>query len=170
MAKHKSKGSGNRKGRRPSGGAAARARRAGADHRPLRVGEMIRKELVDIFASGAIHDPGVQNATITVTEVRPAHDLSNAVVYVMPFGGDEVDAMMEGLQRSGGLIRSLLASRISMRHVPGLQFKLDTSFQAADRIDALLASPNVARDLSHDTDDGSDTGSQSGNGSQSDNG
>lgn len=153
MAKHKSKGGNRRTGNKKSGGRSPGGRRPGGEHRPLRVGELIRKELVDIFASGAIHDPGVQDATITVTEVRPSQDLGSAEVFVAPLGGDHVEEMMAGLVRSGGLIRSLLAKRLTIRHVPSLQFRLDTSFQAAERIDELLASPKVARDLESGDED-----------------
>ncbi len=154
MAKHKGKGSGNRRSSgRKSGGRSAGLGRGGGEHRPLRVGEMIRKELVDIFASGAIHDPAVQDAIITVTEVRPSKDLSHAVVFIAPLGGGEVEPLMAGLARCGGLIRSLLARRITLRHVPALDFKLDTSFETADRIGEILASPKVARDLEQNSDD-----------------
>jgi len=44
-------------------------------------------------------------------------------------------------------LRGLLAKRISMKFMPELRFKVDTTFEASARIDELLASPKVARDL-----------------------
>jgi len=115
--------------------------------RQLKVGETIRHALAEIFARGAIDDEVLARHSLTVPEVRMTPDLKLATVFVMTLGGSEADAAVEHLEQHKRYLRGLLAKRISMKFMPELRFKVDTSFEASARIDALLASPKVARDL-----------------------
>jgi ribosome-binding factor A len=115
--------------------------------RQLKVGETIRHALADIFARGDIEDEVLARHSITVPEVRMTPDLKLATVYVMTLGGGEAEEAVEHLERHKRYLRGLLAKRVSMKFMPELRFKVDTSFEASARIDALLASPKVARDL-----------------------
>ncbi len=115
--------------------------------RQLKVGEMIRHALADIFFRGEIVDEVLGRHSITVPEVRMSPDLKLATVYVLTLGGSEADEAVAHLEKHKRYLRGLLAKRVSMKFMPELRFKVDTSFEKSARIDELLASPKVARDL-----------------------
>ena len=115
--------------------------------RQLKVGEMIRHALADIFFRGEIVDEVLDRHSITVPEVRMSPDLKLATVYVLTLGGSEADEAVAHLEKHKRYLRGLLAKRVSMKFMPELRFKVDTSFEKSARIDELLASPKVARDL-----------------------
>jgi ribosome-binding factor A len=115
--------------------------------RQLKVGEIIRHALADIFFRGEIVDEVLSRHSITVPEVRMSPDLKLATVYVLPLGGGEADEAVAHLEKHKRYLRGLLAKRVSMKFMPELRFRVDTSFEKSARIDELLASPKVARDL-----------------------
>jgi ribosome-binding factor A len=115
--------------------------------RQLKVGELIRHALADIFFRGEVIDEVLSRHSITVPEVRMSPDLKLATVYVLTLGGGEADEAVTHLNKHKRFLRGEVAKRISMRFVPELRFRVDTSFEASRRIDELLASPKVARDL-----------------------
>jgi ribosome-binding factor A len=125
------------------------SRRSGTtqSQRQLRVGELIRHALADILARGEVHDPAVEASTISVTEVAMSPDLKLATCYVVPLGEANIDAVVEALERNRKFIRGAVTKRIDLRFSPELRFKVDTSFETGERIDALLRSPAVRRDL-----------------------
>jgi ribosome-binding factor A len=111
------------------------------------VGEELRHALAHIFEQGRLHDPALAGLALTVTEVRVSPDLKNATAYVMPLAGSHAGEAMEALKRASGFLRRELAQAVKLRVVPTIGFALDTSFEHASRIDALLHRPEVARDL-----------------------
>ena len=115
--------------------------------RQLKVGELIRHSLAEIFARGEIADDVLNRHSLTVPEVRMSPDLKLATVFVMTLGGGEAEDAVAHLDKHKRYLRGLLAKRVNMKFMPELRFKVDTSFEAASRIDELLASPKVARDL-----------------------
>ena len=115
--------------------------------RQLRVGEEIRHVLAGIFMRGECYDPDVQAASITVSEVRISPDLKNATAYFMPLGGKNRDAVLAALIRNNSILRKLVSDRMKLRYAPRIHFRLDNSFDEAHRIEQLLKSPAVARDL-----------------------
>jgi ribosome-binding factor A len=115
--------------------------------RQLKVGELIRHVLAEIFTRGDVADEVLDRHSLTVPEVRMSPDLKLATVYVLPLGGSEAEEAVAHLDKHKRYLRGLLAKRVSMKFVPELRFKVDTSFEASARIDELLASPKVARDL-----------------------
>jgi ribosome-binding factor A len=115
--------------------------------RQLKVGELIRHALAEIFHRGEIVDDVLSRHSLTVPEVRMSPDLKLATVYVLPLGGGEAEEVVAHLDKHKRYLRGLLAKKVSMKFMPELRFKVDTSFEATSRIDALLASPKVARDL-----------------------
>jgi ribosome-binding factor A len=119
----------------------------GGEHRRLRLGEELRHTLARLLRPGECRDPALFEADITVTEVRLSPDLRNATVYVMPLAGSRVGEVMAGLRRSTPYLRGRLARAVSLRRIPELAFALDSSFEHAERIAALLARPEVERDL-----------------------
>jgi ribosome-binding factor A len=104
--------------------------------RQLKVGELIRHALADIFSRGKIMDEVLARHSLTVPEVRMSPDLKLATAYVITLGG-----------KHKRFLRGEVAKRVSMKFMPEIRFKVDTSFEASARIDELLASPDVARDL-----------------------
>lgn len=115
--------------------------------RMLKVGEEIRRALSTIFMRGETHDPVLDSSSITVSEVRVAPDMKNATAYVMPLAGAKREEVMQVLNTAAPRIRSLVANRIELRYTPRLNFKLDTSFEEAGKIAALLNDPRVKRDV-----------------------
>ncbi|AWK86144.1 30S ribosome-binding factor RbfA [Azospirillum thermophilum] len=125
--------------------------------RQLRVGEEIRHALADLFRRGDFHDPELAELNVTVTEVRISPDLRNATAFVTPLGGGHMDEALRALRRSAPFLRGQIARAINLRHAPTIGFEGDTSFDYAHRIDTILHSPEVARDLApHDGGDEDD--------------
>jgi ribosome-binding factor A len=115
--------------------------------RQLKVGELIRHALAEIFSRGEIVDEVLARHSLTVPEVRMTPDLKLATAYVITLGGGEASEAVEHLNKHKRFLRGEVAKRVSMRFMPEIRFKVDTSFEASARIDELLASPQVARDL-----------------------
>ena len=119
----------------------------GGGQRRLRVGEEVRHAVSRILQAGELRDPALAGASVTVSEVRMSPDLRNATVFVMPLGGAHAPEILEGLERSAPYLRSRVGRAVPLRYTPNLVFALDTSFEAAERIAAVLARPEVERDL-----------------------
>ena len=118
--------------------------------RQLKVGELIRHALAEIFARGEIIDEVLSRHSLTVPEVRMSPDLKLATVYVLTLGGGEAEEAVVHLDKHKRYLRGLLAKQVSMKFMPELRFKVDTSFEASARIEELLARPEVVRDLDGD--------------------
>ncbi|HLO77432.1 MAG TPA: 30S ribosome-binding factor RbfA [Magnetospirillum sp.] len=118
--------------------------------RQLRVGEELRHIIANIIERGDIRDPDLQGRAITVTEVRISPDLKNATVFVVPLGGGDCAPILKGLKRARPFLRHEIARSVDLRVVPDLSFEPDVSFDEASKIDALLRSPAVRRDLGGD--------------------
>ncbi len=115
--------------------------------RQLKVGELIRHALAEIFFRGEIVDDVLNQYSLTVSEVRMTPDLKLATAFVLPLGGEGAEDVVKHLERHKRFLRGEIARRVSLRHTPELRFKMDTSFASSQRIDELLASPQVSRDL-----------------------
>jgi ribosome-binding factor A len=115
--------------------------------RQLRVGEIIRHALAEILQRGEVHDPDLEGMVVTVPEVRMTPDLRLATVFVMALGGKGADTLVATLDRHRKFLRGEVAHRIDLRYAPDLRFRLDDSFDEGERIDSLLRSPDVKRDL-----------------------
>ena len=115
--------------------------------RQLRVGEELRHALARILRDGECRDPVLENASITVTEVRISPDLRNATAFVMPLAGTRATEVVASLERSATFLKGLVAREVQLRNTPNLVFALDDSFDQAARISTLLTRPEVARDL-----------------------
>ncbi|MCA8889007.1 MAG: 30S ribosome-binding factor RbfA [Parvularculaceae bacterium] len=126
----------------------------GPSQRMLRAGELVRHALVEIFQREDLRDPALHGVSITVTEVRMSPDLKQATVYCSPLGAsidkEKHPEIIKALAHAAPHLRHLLGQKIDMKFTPALIFRDDDSFSEARRIDELLASPRVARDLNHD--------------------
>jgi ribosome-binding factor A len=120
---------------------------AGPSQRVLRVGELVRHAAADFLARGEIEDPALAKQVVTIPSVKMSPDLKLATISVMPLGGKNVDKIIAALDRNKKTLRTLIAHRVNLKYAPDLRFVVDESFAAQARIDALLKSPEVARDL-----------------------
>jgi len=106
--------------------------------RQLRVGEMIKQSLGQIFLKGEAKVPTLETNNITVTEVRMSPDLKNARAYVIPLGGKDSDKTVDLLTDCSHLIRKALAKKIHMKFLPKILFISDKSFDYAENIEKLI--------------------------------
>jgi ribosome-binding factor A len=119
----------------------------GPSQRQLRVGEMLRHALSDILREREIRDPDLEGVSVTVTQVKPSPDMRHATVFVQPLGGENADVIVEALNRHRSFLRGELGHSIELKFTPELRFMEDTSFAEAQRIERILHSEKVARDL-----------------------
>jgi ribosome-binding factor A len=125
---------------------------AGASQRQLRVGELIRHEIADMLARGEVHDPVIEHHMITIPEVRVSADLRLATIYVMPLGGRDEQEVLGALERNSRYVRGEIARRVNLKFAPEIRFRLDERFDEAERIEKLLRTPAVQRDLRNRSD------------------
>jgi ribosome-binding factor A len=123
---------------------------SGPSQRQLRVGELIRHALAEMLSRGEIYDPILASHVVTIPEVRLSPDLRLATIYVMPLGGKDVKEVLAALERHKKYIRGEIAHDVNLKFAPEIRFMADETFDEADRIDELLRSPKVARDLAKD--------------------
>jgi ribosome-binding factor A len=131
----------------------------GPSQRQLRVGEMLRHAVSDILRERDIRDPDLEGVSVTVTQVKPSPDMRHATVFVEPLGRKNADVIVEALNRHRGFLRGELGRTIELKFTPELRFVEDTSFAEAQRIEQILHSEKVARDLKSDTPTKDDDGS-----------
>ena len=153
MTRHHKSGGGARRG-----GKRENTAPRGPSQRQLRVGEEMRHALSRIIARDELNDPDLAHHPVTVTAVDISPDLRNAIAYVVPFGvalDEEIDTttLIKALNRAAGFFRGQLSREVDLRMAPTIRFRLDESFQQANRIEALLHDPAVARDLGGSPED-----------------
>ena len=122
--------------------------------RQLRVGELVRHAVSEMLIRGDVHDPVIEAHMITVPEVRMSPDLRLATVYVMPLGGRDQDEVLAALERNRRYLRGEVAHRVNLKFAPDIRFLIDDRFDEAERIEKLLRTPQVQRDLKGETDEG----------------
>jgi ribosome-binding factor A len=123
------------------------AQSAGGSQRQLRVGELIRHELAGMLSRGDVHDPVIEAHMITVPEVRMSSDLRLATIYIMPLGGRDANDVLAALDRNKRYVRGEIARRVNLKFAPEIRFRIDERFDEAERIEKLLRTPDVRRDL-----------------------
>jgi ribosome-binding factor A len=126
---------------------------AGGSQRQLRVGEIVRHAVADILSQGSVHDPDLEGHIITVPEVRMSPDLKLATIYVMPLGGRDMEIVIAALERNKKFVRGEVARRVNLKFAPDIRFRVDERFDEAERIEKLLRTPAVQRDLAADPQD-----------------
>jgi len=119
--------------------------------RMLRVGEQVRHALSETLQRGEIIDPLIESSVVSVSEVRMSPDLKIATAFVSPLGAKDADAVIEALNKHAKFIRGRVSGALrQMKYMPEFRFRQDTSFDNFARINDLLKSPEVARDLDGD--------------------
>ncbi|MEM9331505.1 MAG: 30S ribosome-binding factor RbfA [Pseudomonadota bacterium] len=123
----------------------------GPSQRQLRVGEMVRHALTELLQRGEIQSDVLEKEVISVSEVAMSPDLKIATVYVSRLGGGEAKPIIKALSENAKQIRGRISPKLSqMKYMPSFRFREDTSFNNFSRIDALLHSDAVQRDLKQD--------------------
>ncbi|MBV9560446.1 MAG: 30S ribosome-binding factor RbfA [Bradyrhizobium sp.] len=125
----------------------------GGSQRQLRVGEAVRHAVAEILMHGNAHDPDLEGHIITVPEVRMSPDLKLATIYVMPLGGRDRDVVLAALERNKKFLRGEIARRVNLKFAPDVRFRIDDRFDEAERIEKLLRTPAVQKDLAADSDE-----------------
>ncbi|ACK83761.1 30S ribosome-binding factor RbfA [Methylorubrum extorquens] len=120
---------------------------SGPTQRQQRVAELIRHALAEVLQRGDIQDPVLGSHVVTVPEVRMSPDLKLATAYVMPLGGQDEAPVIAALERHKKILRQEVARRVNLKFAPDLRFRRDETFDEAARIDQLLRSEKVQRDL-----------------------
>ena len=120
---------------------------AGPSQRQQRVAELVRHALAEVLQRGDIQDEVLTRHVVTIPEVRMSPDLRLATAYVMPLGGRDERPVLEALNRNRKALRTEVAHRVNLKFAPDLRFLRDETFDEAARIDALLRSEKVRRDI-----------------------
>jgi ribosome-binding factor A len=111
---------------------------SGPSQRQLRVGEVVRRVLIEVLARGELRDPALADASITVTEVKISPDLKAATAFVMPLGGRDEATVVAALDRCAPYLRGQIGREAGLRFAPTLRFAADRSFERAQRVERLL--------------------------------
>ncbi len=125
----------------------------GPSQRQLRVGEALRHALAEVLSRNEIRDPDLDGVSVTITQVKPSPDMRHATVYCEPLGGQNAKQIVAALNRHKGFLRGEMGHRITMKFTPELRFVEDESFAEAQKIEDILRSERVARDLAASRDE-----------------
>ena len=106
--------------------------------RQLRVGELVKQNLGELFIRNEAKIPNINSKLITVTEVRMTPDLKTARVYVIPLGGIDTKETVKILTEFSHLVRRALSKKLDMKFLPRLAFVEDNSFEYAEKIERLI--------------------------------
>jgi ribosome-binding factor A len=129
----------------------SRTQKDGPSQRQLRVGEQVRHALSTVLQRGEVRDDLIEKTVISVSEVRMSPDLKIATAFVSPLGAADDAAVVAALNQHARFIRGRLSPELrQMKYMPEVRFRLDTSYDNMAKIDQLLRSPEVARDLDHE--------------------
>lgn len=118
--------------------------------RLLRVGEQMRHALAEILQRGDVHDDTLASHVVSVTEVRMSPDLKHATIFIKPLLGKDEEAVLKALRTNTAYLQREVAKRVKLKFAAKLKFIGDESFEEGSHIDAILRSPQVARDLGED--------------------
>ncbi|MGO7087718.1 30S ribosome-binding factor RbfA [Rhizobium leguminosarum] len=131
-----------------------RATSSAPSQRMLRVGEQVRAAITQVLQRGEVRDDVIEATVISISEVRMSPDLKIATAYVTPLGVSDHSVVIEALNRNARFIRGRLGQQLrQMKYMPEVRFRDDTSFDNYKKIDELLRSPEVSRDLDGDNDE-----------------
>lgn len=115
-------------------------------HKKERLQEILRQEVAEIIERD-LREPGI---LATVTGVEISQDRRHATVFCSVYPFDNHQRVMQRLERAAGFVLSRLGNRLKIHPLPQLRFKLDTSQEAASRVDALLKQESSGMVIRHD--------------------
>lgn len=125
----------------------------GPSQRQLRVGEALRHALAEVLRENEIRDPDLGGVSVTVTQVKPSPDMRYATVYCEPLGGQNAKQIVAALNRHKGFLRGEMGHLLTMKFTPELRFVEDESFAEAQKIEDILKSDRVSRDIAASHED-----------------
>jgi ribosome-binding factor A len=128
----------------------------GPSQRQLRVGEALRHAIAEVLRDNEIHDVDLEGVSVTITQFKPSPDMRYATVYCEPLGGGNAQTIITALNRHKGFVRGEMGHKIAMKFTPELRFVEDESFAEAQKIESILKSERVSRDLAATHDDEED--------------
>jgi ribosome-binding factor A len=117
---------------------------------------MLRHSLAEVLRQGDIRDPDLVGVSVTITQVKPSPDMRHATVFCEPLGGKNAKEVVAALNRHKGYLRGEIGRTITMKFTPDLRFVEDESFAEAEKIETILKSSRVQRDLQAE-DEGSES-------------
>ena len=118
----------------------------------LRVAELVRHAASEVLSRGEINDPVLESHVVTVPRVKMSPDLKLATIYIMPLGGKDSTDVVKALDKHRAYLRGEVARKVNLKFAPDIRFKIDDSFDNFAKIDALLNSDKVRRDLEPSAD------------------
>ena len=110
--------------------------------RQLRVGELVKQNLGELFIRNEAKIPSINSKLVTVTEVRMTPDLKTARVYIIPLGGVDTKETVKILTENSHLVRRALSKRLDIKFLPKLTFVEDNSFEYAEKIEKIIKENN----------------------------
>ena len=110
--------------------------------RQLRVGELVKQSLGELFLRNEAKIPTINSKLVTVTEVRMTPDLKTARVYVIPLGGKDTKETVRALTEYSHLVRKALSKKLDIKFLPKLTFVEDNSFEYAEKIEKIIKENN----------------------------
>jgi ribosome-binding factor A len=126
---------------------------SGPSQRQLRVGEALRHALAEVLYRNEIRDPDLEGVSVTITQIKPSPDMRYATVYCEPLGGQNAKQIVAALNRHKGFLRGEMGHLLTMKFTPELRFVEDESFAEAQKIEDILRSERVSRDIAADSGD-----------------
>jgi ribosome-binding factor A len=123
------------------------AHSAAPSQRMLRAGELIRHALAEILLRGETNDPELDKLTASIVEVKISPDLKIATAFVRTLIVGQEPQLLEALNRNRKYIRMLMTPKLAMKYTPDIRFRIDTALDYAGKIDEILRSPVVKRDV-----------------------
>jgi ribosome-binding factor A len=123
------------------------AHSAAPSQRMLRAGELIRHALAEILLRGETNDPELDKLTASIVEVKISPDLKIATAFVRTLIVGQETKLLEALNRNRKYIRMLMTPKLAMKYTPDIRFRIDTALDYAGKIDEILRSPVVKRDV-----------------------
>jgi ribosome-binding factor A len=119
----------------------------GASQRQRRAGDLLREVIAEILQRYDQWPRGLGSVNVTVTQVEVSVDLRYATVYIMPLGGKQRDAVLKALEKASSTFQKRLIGKVTLKFLPILRFKLDTSLDAVEHVENLFRQPRVLQDL-----------------------
>lgn len=116
-------------------------------NRQLRVGQEVRRVIAEAIEQGNVRSQEVSNAFITITNVIMSPDLKYATVYLMTLNGKNLGTVLEQLSADKWMFKKLIADKLKLRFTPEINFRVDDTFEEAERINRLMHNPIVAADI-----------------------
>jgi len=117
------------------------------NQRQLRVAELVKQIVSDLFTKGEVKTQTLSDASLTVSNVKMSPDLKYARIFVFPLGGKNSNKIISELNESSSYINKKIAKKINLKFSPKVSFVLDESFDYADKINRILKSDKVNQDL-----------------------